>query len=78
MQITVELVGFLKQTKQAEKLRAGALALPEGATLADALAQIGVTPDLPLMVTVNGGRPVSGQRLQDGDVIHLIPPIGGG
>jgi molybdopterin converting factor small subunit len=78
MQITIELVGFLAQARQAQELRAGLIELPEDASLGDALALAGVAPDMPLMATVNGMRAVPGQRLRDGDVVRLVPPIGGG
>jgi sulfur carrier protein ThiS len=78
MQITIELVGFLAQAGQAQGLRGGPLELPEDATLGDALALVGVAPEMPLMATVNGMRAVPGQRLRDGDVVRLAPPIGGG
>jgi molybdopterin converting factor small subunit len=78
MQITIELVGFLSQTRQAQELRAGLIELPEDATLGDALAVVGVAPDMPLMATLNGARSDVSQPLRDGDVVRLIPPIGGG
>lgn len=78
MQITIELVGFLAQAGQARKLRAGPIELPADATLGDALALVGVAPDMPLMATLNGARSDSSQRLCDGDVVRLVPSIGGG
>lgn len=53
------------------------LALPGGATLFEALRQLGVS-SLELHAAVNGESATDGTVLHDGDEVTLIPAIQGG
>jgi len=78
MEIFIELTGHLAHSNQGKQLRSGRIELPDQATLADALAYVGVPAKIPYIVTINGTLARSGQSLQEGAVICLIPPISGG
>lgn len=54
------------------------LALPDGATLADALSGLRVPRDEEYVAVVNGAHAESEARLVDGDEITLFPPLSGG
>lgn len=60
----------------------GEIPLKDDGTLADAMAMIGMNPELGFMTLVNGD-PVApesrnGKTLNDGDQIVVFPPIEGG
>jgi sulfur carrier protein ThiS len=54
------------------------LELPEGATLRDLLRELRVPPELPGLLFVNGQDAAPGHRLQNGDVVSILPPLAGG
>ncbi len=54
------------------------LALPDGATVADVLAAVGVRPEDERIVGRNGSLAQDATPLADGDVISLYHPMGGG
>ncbi len=58
----------------------GTVTLESGAgkTIAQVLSELGVEPDLVAMILVNGRQAPSGTLLADGDVVKLIPFVGGG
>ncbi len=66
-------VGLLKPLVRADALEAGA-----GKTVAQVLAELGIQPDLVAMVLVNGRQVPKDTPLQDGDIVKLIPFVGGG
>jgi len=75
MQIRVKLMGMLKdKTPQGERLD-----LPEGASIADALARLGIDAASVQVFTVNGSLVRDKNRtLADGDELTVLPPVGGG
>ena len=76
--ITVRLSGYLKQQGLSTGFAGGSLELGDDATVTDALAAIGVTEKTPWLVTHNGELAVPDTRLEEGDVLVIIPPISGG
>jgi molybdopterin converting factor small subunit len=54
------------------------LELPEGGTVADAAAALGIPADLPRIVLVNDHEADDGRRLHAEDVVTLFPPLAGG
>jgi len=60
----------------------GEIPLKDGGTLADAMAMIGMNPELGFMTLVNGDPVAPENRdarvLNDGDQIVVFPPIEGG
>jgi molybdopterin synthase catalytic subunit/molybdopterin converting factor small subunit len=76
MQVQIKLFAGLRE-------RAGAgevlLELPEGARVADALAQLHhVTGDVPVVMAVNREYADEQLALHSGDELALIPPVSGG
>jgi molybdopterin synthase catalytic subunit len=76
MEVTVRLFAMLRE-------RAGrpavTLELPEGARVADALAELdGLADGLPLVMAVNREYADEGRVLDAGDELALIPPVSGG
>ena len=57
---------------------AAELEIPEGSTVTDVAARLGIPPDLSRVVLVNG-RDVGDQaRLTARDVVTIFPPLAGG
>jgi len=55
-----------------------ALELADGASVADALARVGVQPDEERIVGLNGALAQDTTPLHDGDELSLYHPMGGG
>lgn len=55
-----------------------ALELADGASVADALARVGVQPDEERIVGLNGALAQDTTPLRDGDELSLYHPMGGG
>ena len=75
MQIRVKLMGLLKDKTPAD----GALDLPAGAAIEDALKALEINLDGVQVFTVNG-QLVRDKRhaLAAGDELTVLPPVGGG
>ncbi|GAB6174283.1 MoaD/ThiS family protein [Paradesulfitobacterium aromaticivorans] len=52
--------------------------LPPGTTVTEVLVKLNVKPEEVSIQLVNGRDAAAGQILEDGDVIALFPPVGGG
>lgn len=68
-------VGFIKPYFPAESIH---MDVGEGKTTTQLLAELGVEPDLVAMVLINGRQAPKDALLRDGDVVKLIPFVGGG
>ncbi|MFQ5615618.1 MAG: MoaD/ThiS family protein [Anaerolineales bacterium] len=85
MHITVHLHTILQRETPEGLVNRLEVELPEGATLRDVLARLGLLnaygdclpPDAMLLV-VNGRMADAEQRLFDGDQVNLMPAISGG
>jgi molybdopterin synthase sulfur carrier subunit len=55
-----------------------ALDIPDGSTLAELAARLGIPPALPRVALVNGEDAVPERRLVPGDVVTVFPPLAGG
>ncbi len=75
MQIRVKLMGMLKsKAPPGERLE-----LPDGASIADALAKLGIDASSVQAFTINGALVRDrGRTLADGDELTVLPPVGGG
>lgn len=74
MRINVKLMGTLKSRGTDAPLE-----LPDGSTILDLLQQLQLPPESVQTCTVNGKFEHDRQRrLQDGDELTLLPPVGGG
>jgi sulfur carrier protein ThiS len=49
-----------------------------GRTIWQILAELGIDPDLVAMVLINGRQAPKDAVLNDGDVVKLVPFVGGG
>lgn len=79
MHVTVRLYATLGRYGREE--RAGMpcmIELSEDATLYDLISQLKIPPEETRITFVNGIIQESGWKLQDGDVVGVFPPIGGG
>jgi MoaE-MoaD fusion protein len=76
MQIRVRLFAGLRERAGTDEL---SLELPAGASVRDALAQMGeLTAGVPVVMAVNQEYASEDQALDAGDEIALIPPVSGG
>lgn len=72
MSVTIQVSGSLKE-------RAGAATVIENVrTVGEAVAQLPVPKDMGLVIMVNGRLADWRTELKDGDVLQLLPVIGGG
>src|SRR6201994_405315 len=76
MNVTVRLFAALRERAGCDEV---ALELPDGARVADALAQMGdIVRDVPVVMAVNQEYADDGYSLAPGDELALIPPVSGG
>ncbi len=76
MLVRVRLFAALRERAGAEEIE---LELPEGASVADALAEMGnITRNLSVVMAVNQEYADARARLSSGDELALIPPVSGG
>lgn len=76
MHVTVRLFAMLRERAGSGSVE---LELPEGASVADALAELGgLAEGLPLVMAVNREYAPEDQVLAPGDELALIPPVSGG
>ena len=52
--------------------------LPDGATVAELASRLGIPPDLPRIVLVNGEDAEADHRLAPDDRVTFFPPLAGG
>lgn len=74
MPVEIVAAGFLKPLLPEGKVALNAA----GRSIDQALTELGVDTDLVAMVLVNGRQVPKNAILQDGDLVKLIPFIGGG
>ncbi|HOG47694.1 MAG TPA: MoaD/ThiS family protein [Anaerolineae bacterium] len=75
MPVQVVPVGLLRPLLASDTVT---LDVGAGKTVAQLLDELGVQADLVAMVLVNGRQAPKDTVLQDGDVVKLIPFVGGG
>lgn len=75
MQITVKLMGFLKDKTPPDST----LTLADSTTVEEVLAALDIPSELVQVITINGSFERDRSRqLADGDKFSVIPPVGGG
>jgi|TARA_B100000809_G_C15127830_1_gene527044 molybdopterin converting factor small subunit len=75
MQITVKLMGFLKDKTPPDST----LTLADSTTVEEVLAALDIPSELVQVITINGSFERDRSRqLADGDEFSVIPPVGGG
>jgi len=76
MKVTVRLFAMLRERAGAPEVT---LELPDGARVADALAELrGLADGIPLVMAVNREYADAQRTLGPGDELALIPPVSGG
>ena len=75
MRITLSLVGLLREYSDSpQELRLS----DRGTTVGQLIHHLSVPPDLVAIASVNGVQRPRAHRLCDGDVVKLLPIVGGG
>jgi sulfur carrier protein ThiS len=78
MKAEVKLFSRLREHLPPEARGETTIELPEGATIADLLAQLSIDEHVKLL-SINGVRETSWDReLRDGDRVHVFPIVVGG
>lgn len=77
MKIKIELVGHLQVTGLPGGFCGGEVEVCDGASVADLLRALGAER-VALLVTVQGRAVPRTHVLAEGDVVRLVPPVGGG
>ena len=75
--VNVRLFSILRHRSGGEVRDRMVLELPDGATAADVLAELGA-PDLPIVISINEQQADPSAILRDGDEVELIPAVAGG
>ncbi|WP_243439956.1 MoaD/ThiS family protein [Fundidesulfovibrio soli] len=78
MKVTVELVGQLGRARPSGHAPAQSETLPEGATLGELLARLGIANAGELIALQDGTPARPDTPLRDGAEIRLIPMVDGG
>ena len=79
MTVRVKLLAyFVKYLPSNAEGRWAQIELPEQATPATVIEQLGIPPKLVSLILLNGKRTDHNAALQHGDEIRLLPPIPGG
>ncbi len=77
MRIELQVTGALARRLTGREVPP-AIDLPDGATVADVLRQLGVPGSVACLTLVNGEDVIGSRALRDGDLVALYPPIQGG
>ena len=78
MRVNVRLIGYLAIHGLPSGFLGGPVDLPDDAQVVDLLRVIGLPLPTPYLITRGGQLANLEDRLNDGDALSLIPPIGGG
>jgi sulfur carrier protein ThiS len=77
MRVIVETYGLLKGLVADERRRVE-VKVKEDATVLEVLRQVGVNPDQPWNASLNGTLADPSDRVSEGSLILVFPPISGG
>ena len=58
--------------------RKAVIEVKDGATVREVMNRLGIPPDLPNMLLVNGRQATDGTALKDGETLSIFPPLAGG
>jgi sulfur carrier protein ThiS len=78
MQVTLKLVGYLADVGLPGGFKGGQVSLPDDATIENLLNTVGLPLPTPNLIIRDKRLASVTDSLQDGDVVQLVPPIGGG
>jgi sulfur carrier protein len=74
MKITVKLFAILRDYGPEIQ----EIDVPDNSTIEKIVKSLNLPEDIPLLKIVNGVHTDEKEELQDGDVLALFPPVGGG
>lgn len=79
MKIEVALYATLsKYLPPGAQNRRAIIQVAEGATVRQVMSHLGIPPDLPNILLVNGRQAPDGTVLKDGETLSVFPPLAGG
>ncbi|MGD0266520.1 MAG: MoaD/ThiS family protein [Candidatus Methylomirabilota bacterium] len=58
--------------------RKAVIEVKDGATVREVMNQLGIPPDLPNMLLVNGRQAPDGTVIKNGETLSIFPPLAGG
>lgn len=74
MRVTIKLFATFRD----QRFKVEVKEVPEGSRVEDILRSLGITPEEVAICLVNGRDAKEQHSLEDGDIIALFPPVGGG
>ena len=74
MKITIKLFATLRDCGPEIEEKS----VPENSTVESVVNSLSLPEDIPLLTIVNGVHTDPQEELQEGDVLALFPPVGGG
>lgn len=79
MKIEVALYATLsKHLPPGAQNRKAVIEIKDGATVRDVMNQLGIPPELPNILLVNGRQVPDATVLKDGETLSIFPPLAGG
>jgi sulfur carrier protein ThiS len=78
MRITVKLHGPLRKFLPAGASNGAVLDLPDGTSVADVIARLGIPPDHAKIIISGDDQLEPASGLHDGQELNLFPPLAGG
>jgi len=80
MHVTVNIYAYLRQyLLHAENLtRQKKWEMPDGCTVAQILEKLNLPKEVGITVLVNNSRVDQAAILKEGDIVHILPQMGGG
>jgi len=79
MKIEIALYATLSQyLPPGAEQRKAVIAVPDGATARDVMAQLGIPQDHPNILLVNGKQAHPDTVVKDGETLAVFPPLAGG
>lgn len=79
MKIEVALFATLsKYLPPGAQNRRAVIEVKDGATVREVLTQMGIPPELPNILLVNGRQSPENAVIQDGETLSVFPPLAGG
>ena len=73
--LTATLRGYLPPETRGDHV---VLDVPDGTTVDQVIDSLRIPPELERLTVVNGRDAAQGQRLVEGDVLSVFPPLAGG
>lgn len=79
MKINIRLLGeFGELLSPGSENYSGWVELDEGTTIGETLKRLKIPESIPMIILVNGIHRTLTNRLNAGDVLNILPPMGGG